>query len=78
MSVGAFLVKEDNHQGFKERVRRLVKFSSHPHLQEQTTFALPKWISLGLALLFLGLTVSHPRVLETVHTVIERAVHLLN
>jgi Zn-dependent protease with chaperone function len=81
MTAGAFLVGGEGNQGFRARVSRLVQIANDPqHLASRPTLLsrVPKWIPVGLVLLFIGITATQPSVLMLVHTVIEHAVYILD
>ncbi|MGH9880380.1 MAG: M56 family metallopeptidase [Pyrinomonadaceae bacterium] len=80
MVAGAFLVGGDS-QGLRTRVRRLLQIVNDPqqHTHRPSLLSqVPKWISICLILLLIGITATQPHVLMLVHAVIEHAVYILD
>ena len=80
MPAGAFLVG-DEVSGIRTRVRRLVQLAFddfQPATPRPLVADLAKWTSFGSFFLLLLMTAANPHVLTGVHSMIERAIFILN
>jgi hypothetical protein len=81
MPVAAFLVGNEEPQGVKARVRRLLEIAStaeRPRLSHSRVTKILSLTSLSLLFLLGGFFASNSHVLITVHSLIERVVRVLS
>ena len=81
MPAGALLIGDEESSGVKARVRRLIQIASGDGkvgLYEPFVANLAIWTSFSLLLLLVVSTQGNPRVLVTVHSLIEHVVSFLN
>jgi hypothetical protein len=80
MPAGAFLVDVDEVGGVKSRVGRLVHLAEDQRSGKGLTLIsrIPLWVPAALTMLVAAIAANEPHVLASVHSFIERSVHLLS